>query len=191
MRNRPAKEESVSRRETKGSYADPYESLLASVNKIRISSPPHSKSVTRKRRQNPSDITDRLFDFAKNIEHHTKYNPLKSGYVSYQSARTQSKRHKTSNSPVPMSVPMSVPMQAPMSVPMPMSRSNSLRDDLHFVPASFSKPADRRSAGLDPYHGIPLYTKRVKNSSIEVVPTLGLLRKRIVSHAKRRSAKRI
>ena len=148
MRNRPVKEDP---------YADPYESLLASVNKIRISSPLHSKSVTHKRRQNPSDITDRLFDFAKNIEHHTKHNPLKSGYVSYQSARTQSKRHKKSNSPVPMQ----------MSVPMPMSRSHSLR-----------------------YHGIPLYTNRVKNSSIEVVPTLGLLRKRIVSHAKRRSAKR-
>jgi hypothetical protein len=175
MRNRPVKEDP---------YADPYESLLASVNKIRISSPPHSeaytslsrrqasspkgtglrpsplgsKSVTSKRRQNPSDITDRLFDFAKNIEHHTKHNPLKSGYVSYQSARTQSKRHKKSNSPVQMSAPMSVPMS------VPMSRSNSLR-----------------------YHGTSLYTKHMKNSPIKGV----LLRKRIVLHAKRRSAKRI
>jgi hypothetical protein len=100
MRNSPVKNEDV--------YANPYESLLTSMNKIRISNrtSPSATNTSRKRRQNPSVTAARLTDLAKNIEHHTTYNPLKSDYVPYQSALTRSKRYKTSNSVPKVQVPV-------------------------------------------------------------------------------------
>ena len=145
-------------------YEDPYQDLLSSIHRIRISSPKTesfrdvrsvdslpqdmvspdgqnerrssrvgdlrsltydslrktSKSITRKRRQNPVVTEERLGDFAKRIEHHRTYNPTKLGYVPYQSILSQSKRHRASKS---MSVsPVRVPV--PVTAQVPVKRSS-------------------------------------------------------------------
>jgi hypothetical protein len=52
------------------------------------------------KRKNPVVQEAALEDLKRNIEHHAKYNPLKPGYVPYRSARTTSKRHRTTGSPL-------------------------------------------------------------------------------------------